>query len=150
MRRGVDYSGMFRYFQQRLEQSHWSHLDSAINIFFAVVLISGIVFFIFTQMANVEPRGAFSRYLFPLFFTTGISYLFWFNDLVFGLPFGWSRYQIVPVLMGAGLAYFLIAGSVTFWQEKSKPIAEGYKRCPKCKAIILKLVVECPECGKKI
>ena len=150
MRRGIDYSGMFRYLQERLQHSNWSDLDVRINVFFTVVLIAGIVFFIYAQISNTEPRGAFSRYRFPLFFATGISYLFWFNDLVFGLPLGLSRYRIVPLLLGAGLAYFLIAGSVTYWQEKNKPIAEGFKKCPKCKAIILKLAVQCSECGKKI
>ena len=150
MRRGFDYSGVFHYIQKTLEHSAWTDLDTAVNIFFVIVLLAGVVFFILTQLMNIELRGSFSRFLFYLYFMIGISYLFWITDLVFGLPFGWSRFRLVPILMGTGFVSFSLAGSVAYWRETKIPIARGFRKCPGCKSIILELSLQCPQCGKKL
>ncbi len=141
---------MFRYIQKSLERADWTPLDAKITLFFVFVLMIGVVFFIWTQLANFELRGPFTRRLFYLFPIVAFSYLIWLTDLVFGLPFGWSRFQVVSVLMGTGLAVFFLAGFMTYLNEKKIPIAKGYKRCSRCKKIILGLSTECPKCGYKV
>lgn len=150
MRRGFDYGGVLQYIQKTLERTEWTSLDVSVTIFFVVVLSLGVVYFILTQLTNIELRGAFTQHLFSLFFMVCMAYLFWMTDLVFGLPFGWSRFELVPAFFGIGLTWFFIAGFIAYWREISTPIAQGYRRCPGCKSIILKLSVRCPECRRKL
>ncbi len=54
MRRGFDYSGVFHYIQKTLERSAWTDLDTAVNIFFVIVLLAGVVFFILCDGLTVK------------------------------------------------------------------------------------------------
>ncbi|HNV85874.1 MAG TPA: hypothetical protein PKL97_02765 [Candidatus Omnitrophota bacterium] len=55
----------------------------------------------------------------------------------------------------AGLASFLLFFPILsrlnrFLEERFKPVAKGYRRCPRCRAVLEELFTECPSCRRKI
>jgi len=67
-----------------------------------------------------------------------------------GLPFDLSRAVVLPALFGVSFVYMVISELISLWTEMRRPLEEGYRRCPRCRAIILSLALTCPKCKKEI
>jgi hypothetical protein len=124
--------------------------DASFVLLFAILIVGCGVMLFFSSLLGYEFTGPFSWNLPNLYFILIISYGLWLTDLAVGLPFGWSRYTVVPILLGSGLAFFVISGLVSHWIERTRPLEEGYRRCPHCRAVIHKLLTQCPECRRQI
>jgi len=67
------------------------------------------------------------------------------------------RFEINPELLGVWkliVLAFLLGGLIFtlakwIWSYYAPP-PEGCRRCPECREPILKVMIECPACGKKI
>ena len=130
--------------------SHPGTQDFAMSVIFVVLLIGGVVLFVFAGLSGFVFIGPFSSLLPFLYLTVWLGYAVWLTDLAVGLPFEWSRHTAVPVLFGTSLVFFFISGAAEWWSKRNPPLEEGYRRCPHCKAVILQLSVKCSDCGREI
>ncbi|HXV27324.1 MAG TPA: hypothetical protein VD913_00005 [bacterium] len=130
--------------------THPKGQDVFLSVFFVVFLLGGAVLFVLAGLTSFAFVGHFTGNLPVVYGAAWLAYAFWLLDLALGIPFHGARNVIVPALLGSSLAFLVFSGFLKSWQEQRRPLEEGYRRCPRCKAVILELLIECPECGSKI
>ncbi|MFZ5802417.1 MAG: hypothetical protein ACOY3K_04820 [Candidatus Omnitrophota bacterium] len=124
--------------------------DFLMNLILVIMIVGGGIFLVLAQIRGVEWSPSFPGALAMVYLFVWVAYGLWISDLAFGLPWGLPRIVVVPVFLlltavpTMGLEIFF------YFREKNKPLAEGFRRCPHCKAPVLELSIECPECKKKI
>lgn len=58
--------------------------------------------------------------------------------------------HLILILVSFGLAAILFFKMIDFFNEHFGPLPKGYRRCPKCQKIILKVDLECFYCRKRL
>lgn len=124
--------------------------DRFMNIAFLVIILGGAVGLVFWALAGARfwelvPGGVLGFYV-----AVWVSYGTWIFDLAFGLPWGWSRFAVVPLFLVSVTVLFLAAAGRHLWAERLRPLEMGYRRCPHCHTVIEALLIECPFCRRKI
>ncbi len=127
-----------------------SRNDQVLNIIFLAVLLGGGVCLILTAFAGAEFWRPVLRSVLGLYLSFWVAYGIWLLDLAFGLPYGVSRFKVIPVFLGATALFLLLRELWAFVREKSRPLETGFKRCPHCNAVILALSVECVYCKRRL
>ncbi len=139
----VPYEQLLRYV------THPEPQDRILNLFFVAVIFGGGVLLVLASLAGMEFYRSLGFSLLALYWSVWLAYGCWIYDLAFGLPWGWNRYTTAAVFLALGIAAGL-GEMLASWREARRPLAEGYKRCPHCKEIIVSLSVECFRCKKKL
>ncbi|MBI3313459.1 MAG: hypothetical protein HYZ83_04440 [Candidatus Omnitrophica bacterium] len=124
--------------------------DRFMNIAFLVIILGGAVALVFWALAGAQFWETIPGGILGLYVAVWVSYGTWIFDLAFGLPWGWSRFVVVPVFLGSMLFIFLASVTREIWEERLRPLEQGYKRCPYCRAVIEELLIECSVCRRKI
>lgn len=124
--------------------------DRTVNILFIFILVGGGVALVVAHMKGVEFHRLVPGGLVGLYLGVWISYGTWIFDLAFGLPWGWSRFVVIPLFLGCLLLLFAIGVGLEIYEERLRPLEHGYQRCPHCRAVIEGLLIECPECRQGI
>ncbi len=140
----IPFEELFRYVQSPSPE------DRALNIAFIFVLFGGLFFFFFGYRGGLSFQRPIVKKLVWLYGIFWFAYGVWFLDLAFELPFGWSRFQLVPAILSAATLGLVFQWLQEVWRNQRQLISDGYRRCPHCSAIILKLNVECPECRRAV
>jgi len=120
--------------------------DAVMNVAFVVIILGGGVLLILASLRGVDFSEGVAGSLLSVYMVIWLSYGLWIFDLAFGLPFGWSRFYVIPIFLGGTSITLIICEMVSAWQDKHRPLEAGYKRCSKCGAAVPKLMVECSEC----
>ncbi|MBN1688873.1 MAG: zinc ribbon domain-containing protein [Candidatus Omnitrophica bacterium] len=123
--------------------------DRFMNILFILVLLLGGGTLAIGAFQGVDFGRPFARSLWNIYILFWFAYGLWIFDLVFGLPWGWSRFQIIPIFLTGFVVVFVGLDIISAWQEKWRPLEKGYRRCPHCRAPVIELMTECPECHEK-
>ena len=124
--------------------------DVIYNIFFVVIILVGAVGLIIAQLMEVDFSQPVVRNLPGLYGIVWLSYALWIVDLAFGLPFGWNRMIVIPILLGGSLGYAVVLEALSYYQARNQPLEQGFKRCPYCKDVVVQLAVQCSHCRKSI
>ena len=124
--------------------------DQVLNIIFLAVLLGGGVCLILMAFAGAEFWKPVLRSVLGMYLSFWVAYGLWLLDLAFGLPYGVSRFKVIPIFLGAAALFLVLRELRTFVREKSRPLETGYKRCPHCKAVIVALATECFYCKKPV
>lgn len=124
--------------------------DQVLNIIFLAVLVGGGVCLILAAFAGAEFWRPVLRSILGMYLSFWAAYGIWLLDLAFGLPYGVSRFKVIPVFLGATALFLFCHELWTFVQEKSRPLETGFKRCPHCKAVIVALASECFYCKRQL
>lgn len=124
--------------------------DEALNLFFIIFISLGTISIFLAKMRGAEFQSVAAQTLFYTYLAAWIAYGVWFCDLAVGLPGRWNRFDLVPIIMGIPLLWGGMLFGYNLWRRFHAEIEEGYRKCPHCKAVIQELLVECPECRKKI
>lgn len=122
--------------------------DRVMNIVFIAVLFGGLFLFAGVLLTGQSLQSPLFRQLTALYGVFWFCYGIWFLDLFLELPFGWSRFQLVPGIAGGSLVFVLGQNFLTFMNRRRRVIEDGYKVCPFCSAVITRLHLECPECRR--
>lgn len=120
---------------------------NAIMIVAALVLSASLMIGALSGMEFWRPPG---RGLLAFYFFFWIAYGAWLYDIVRGLPFGLTRFYFVPRFLGIAALIIAVWELVTVWQKNRALLEDGYRRCPHCKEVIVRLAVECPFCKEKV
>ncbi len=140
----IPFEELFRYVQSPSPE------DRAMNILFIFVLFGGLFFFFFGYRTGLDFESPVVKKLTWFYGVFWFAYGIWFLDLAFELPFGGSRFQLVPAVLSAAAISFLAQTLYEIWKSRRQLLEAGYRRCPHCSAVILKLNVECPECRRAV
>jgi hypothetical protein len=124
--------------------------DFKMNIVFVAVLLIGLIFFILSAVTGVDFSRPIMSGLFTMYLVSWIAYAIWITDLAFGLPYGLSRFQVLPFLFGAPLTLLIVTWMMTTWNEHTRPLEAGYRRCRHCREVVMQITVQCPKCHGKI
>ncbi len=122
--------------------------DRVMNIVFIAVLFGGLFLFAGVLLTGHSLQTPLFRQLTSLYGVFWFCYGVWFLDLFLELPFGWSRFQLVPGIAGGSLVFVLGQIFLAFMNRRRRIIEDGYKVCPFCRAVITRLHLECPECRR--
>lgn len=155
--RGVSFQGRESDIQVRIPFSslaqyiqHPAGGDRLLSMMFVGVLFGGLFVFAGALLAGISFQTPFLRQLMTFYGIFWFAYGLWFLDLVLELPFGWSRFQLVPGILGVSFFYAALQNLLRVIKHRRLSIAEGYEVCPHCKAVIPKLHLECPECRRSL
>ncbi len=80
--------------QYGLAPGHW---DRWVNIFFLAVIILGGFVWVIALLRGEDMHEFWAAGLTGIYLAVWVSYLTWIFDLAFGLPWGWTRFAVVPV-----------------------------------------------------
>jgi hypothetical protein len=122
--------------------------DYVMNIAFITILAGGGILLVLLKMTGVDFSRPFLSSVVTLYVISWIAYGIWVTDLAFGLPFGWSRFDVVPILFIVPTVLLLLSRGITAWIESRQPVEAGYKKCSRCRAIMMDVLKECPRCRK--
>lgn len=139
----VPYEAFFQYVMNPSRQDFW------MNVLFVVLIVAGGFLLAAAGLRGADftaSAGSFAA----VYVMIWVAYGLWIFDLAFGLPFGWSRMTVVPVFLGISCGTVFLSEIILWFKERSRPVADGYKKCPFCREVILELAIECPYCRKKI
>jgi len=126
-----------------------SRFDQLMKYMFPIVLLAGFVFFFYTKLSgSTMPDLIVDAVLFVYLFCW-IAYGTWWVGLNFGLPFGWSRFYVVPTLLLFPLGVIGLLKALSFF-TKSQEMPSGMRKCPHCGAEVTRLETVCSECNKLI
>jgi len=128
---------------------HPAREDRLLNRLFIGCILAGAFLFVVCSAAGLEVYRSLGVSLAVLYTAVWLSYGCWIYDRAYGLPWGLSRVKIVAVIAGTALVMSLYE-IWTAWRYAHPRLAEGYRRCPHCKEIIVQLSVECAFCHKKV
>lgn len=129
---------------------HPSSWDQSLNIAFLVVIFGGGVGLLLMAFGGAEFWRPGLRSILGIYFAVWIAYGIWLLDLAIGLPYAVSRLKVIPVFLGTTAVILVVRELIEFLQEKARPLEEGMKRCPHCKAVIVRLATECFYCKGKV
>lgn len=154
---GIDFKGREKEIQIYIPyESFFAYVmnpernDFVINIMLVGLIVFGGVLLIIGSLRGMEFNSPLATWLGLSYLMIWIAYGFWIFDLAFGLPFGWSRLKIVPLFLFISIGALGLMEARAYWIERNRPLAEGYRRCPRCRAVIVKLSIECPVCRERL
>ena len=124
--------------------------DQVMSIMFVILTLGGGVFLIVCQLMGLDFDQPIWRNLPGMYGIVWLAYSLWIVDLVAGLPFGVTRFEAVPGLLCFSIFCFLLREIAAWQKDRTRVPAEGYRFCPKCRAVIVQISVECPECHHKL
>ena len=104
--------------------------DRVMNIAFILVLLLGGAALAVASMVGSDFSKAVPRAFVGMYVSFWIAYGLWFLDLIVGLPWGWSRFYVVPIFLSVALVFFIVYELVAMWNERYRPLEQGYRRCP--------------------
>lgn len=153
--RGVSFEGREKDIQVRVPFAALAEYirdpaaeDRTMNIVFIAVLFGGLFFFAGALLTGQSLQTPLFRQLSALYGVFWFCYGIWFLDLFLELPFGWSRFQLVPGIAGASLVLVIGQNILSALNRRRRIIEDGYKVCPFCAAVVPRLHLECPECRR--
>lgn len=155
--RGISFSGKEKEIQARIPYKRLmeymkdsSAPDALMGYGFLAILLGGGVLLLLTGLMGADFSHHGMGYLVVFYIFTWVAYGVWLLDLVYGLPVGLDRFQIM-LLMYAGLLVVLAGVEVVrIRHERSQPLEPGFMRCPKCGEVVPKLLVSCPRCRRSL
>ncbi|MBI4971075.1 MAG: hypothetical protein HZC17_04465 [Candidatus Omnitrophica bacterium] len=139
-----------------IEKMMWekgNNLRDAISVTLPLIVFVGLALLLFRVMGggdiSIERKNRIVVQFYLLF--VGL-YLLWILHLFMNLaPIIDPAEMEIVIVFFAGIALIillnLIGAMLERWRELSDPQA---MECPHCRAIIAKIVAECPYCGKKV
>lgn len=135
---------------------HFFHADQSLSsadqilgwVFIGTILAGGVLIILATLTDIVFAAPGYRSFL-SMYVAVWAGYAIWYLDVRFGLPFGVTRFQILPVFLGGIAALLLFRETMDFLKEYLKPLEKGMIRCPRCREIYSELMIECPECRTK-
>lgn len=151
--RGVSFEDREEEIQVRIPyEAFFKHIlspkrsDFGLNLLFIVMIFGGALLLIFAHMSGIDFSRSLGGSLIVFYFFVWVAYGLWIIDLAFGLPFGLTRFTVVAVLLPAAAVILTMLEIRNYHSEQNQPLEAGYIRCQKCRKVILKLSVECPNC----
>lgn len=155
--RGVSFEGREEEIQVRIPYAEFfeyvmrpSHKDWIMNVSFVILILGGAVALILMSLQGMEFSGSIAGTLLTIYMLVWIAYGLWIFDLAIGLPGPWSRHSVVTVFLGTTIGGLILFETYLHWKDRNRPLEDGYRRCPYCRAIIVELSIECSECHRKI
>jgi len=124
--------------------------DWVMNLSFIFLIIGGGVLLIIASLAGVDFYKSIPGNFIVMYLAVWIAYGLWIFDLAFGLPWGLSRFSAIPVFLLSCVVSLAALEYWAYWREHKRPLEPGYRKCPHCGAVILKLATECSQCRRKL
>lgn len=124
-------------------------LDQTLSWCFIGVIMIGGLFFILASMSDIVLSAPGYRSLFGMYWAVWAAYGMWYVDVRFGLPFGLSRFHVLPVFLGAVAGTLLFQEIIGWLWGFFQPLEKGMMRCRHCREVISKLMIQCPYCNGK-
>ena len=150
---GIRFDGREKQIQAKIPfESFTSYLknpekeDEILNWFFVCVIVFGIPIFIFSHFAHLDFNSFGLSFFVRLYFSTWLAYLGWMFDLLFGLPLNIPRSRLIIAIYVLVFLFHVFSYILRVILFRLRPLEDGYRRCQKCNSVILKVVIECPEC----
>lgn len=154
--RGVSFEGREKEIQVRVPFAQLAGYlrnpgaeDRWMSILFLSVLVGGFFFFAGLFLTGYPLSLVFLQPLKMLYGVFWFAYAVWVIDLALGLPLGWTRFKMIPLILGAGMMAALFQ-TVSGLRNRRVVLEDGCRRCPGCKGIVTRLHLECPECRKPL
>jgi len=136
-------------FKQFSSLSAREKTDRVVVSVFAVVLFLGAIGLFFAYWNGVPFLKGLPWVCFRIYLCVGIASALWIVDWTRGLPWGLSRFKIVPWFLAGAVCYFMAREIFRFGWERYGPVQKGFVRCRHCGQIFPELMLECPECHRK-
>jgi len=120
-----------------------------INLVLPILVLVGLAVLILTRMTHMEFPETAAYFLVSFYVLLVLGYLLWTAHLFLGLPFLRSIEAEYALLFGGGGALIcLLYAANCFFDFRPESKGEDSKACPHCRAIILRVSVECPFCKR--
>ncbi|MDD5671274.1 MAG: hypothetical protein PHN49_06525 [Candidatus Omnitrophica bacterium] len=123
--------------------------DRVVVSVFAVVLFLGAIGLFFAYWNGVSFLKGLPWVCFRIYLCVGVASALWVVDWTSGLPWGLSRFKVVPWFLAGAVCYFMAREIFRFGWERYGPVQKGFARCRHCGHIFPELMLECPECHRK-
>ncbi|MDP3919919.1 MAG: hypothetical protein Q8R76_03835 [Candidatus Omnitrophota bacterium] len=124
--------------------------DKRMNVAFIAVLFGGLALFGVSWLLGVELPRSLGGSLAVLYLAVWVAYGVWILDLAFGLPYGLSRFKVIPIFLTSVFVMVIGIEMASLTQERRKVVADGYRLCPHCQEPLPELLVECLACRKPV
>lgn len=120
-----------------------------INLILPVMVLVGLVLMLLARLGHVALPAGVAYFSVSFYLLLVLGYLLWVAHFFLGLPFLISLETEYALFFGAGaVSICSLYAANRFFDRRREPRTEDSKICPHCRAIILRMALECPLCKR--